>query len=467
MERRTNRMMWPKTNLSFVSDRDKNEFKKMVLLSTCFFFSIVAFSIIKPLKQSIFLGFIGKGYQPLTRYLTLILLAPVMFFYSKLVDKLRRYQLVAYIMMSYGILSLIFAYFLLHPVYGLANTEQSVWRLLGWAIYLYGDFFQIFVIGSFWSFANSITDPQHAKKNYGKMVAVSKVAGLLTGILCYLTIENPQIRNTQYIIPLFISFVAIAMCLAALSILYIKWKIPGQYLHGYESVYQMEKQKGEEKTGILEGIRLMVTQPYVFGIFGLLFSHEIISAIADFQMLSLVETYYNSKITDMSSFFFLYTAAFQGLGLFFAYFGTTFTLKYFDVRKSLLISPLISAILMMFLAYNPTLITVTIVMVVLRAVNYGFNVPIREILYIPTVKDIKFKAKAWTDSFGRTFSKVSGSTFNWLFKDYAISTMMVTGSAFSLVVTAIWATIAVFVGRKYDKTIADGVVISGTKQSNT
>jgi len=51
--------------------------------------------------------------------------------------------------------------------------------------------------------------------------------------------------------------------------------VPGQYLHGYEAVYQLEKkqdkakEEGEVKTSIFSGIKLLVQSPYVLGIFGL------------------------------------------------------------------------------------------------------------------------------------------------------------------------------------------------------
>ncbi|MCK4265407.1 hypothetical protein KAW80_03555 [Candidatus Babeliales bacterium] len=443
-------------------EEEKQELKKFILLSTCFFLTIVAFSIIKPIKQSVFLGIVGKEYQPLTRFITMALLAPFMFLYSKLVDYLRRYKLLTTIMFFYAGLSVVFAYLLMHPVYGIANTSKSPWRLLGWGLYVYGDFFQIFVISTFWAFSNSITNPQYAKKNYGKMVAVSKLAGLLTGFLAYFTSNSTSSATKAFggtFLPLYLLLAGIMMAGAGVTILAIKRLIPGFFLHGYEAVYEIEKKKKDQKTGIFEGIKLMVTHPYVFGIFGLVFAHEIISTIADYQMQSLVATYYQENIAKMTSFFFLYTGAFQGLGLFFSYFGTTAALKYLDVKISLIVSPIIIASLMLFLLYSPTLVTVTIVMVVLRAVNYGFNVPVREILYIPTVKDIKFKAKAWTDSFGKTFSKVAGSTFNFIYKGYGVHSMMVTGSVVSLVITVGWGLVALFVGSLYDTAIKEDKAI--------
>jgi AAA family ATP:ADP antiporter len=102
-------------------------------------------------------------------------------------------------------------------------------------------------------------------------------------------------------------------------------------------------------------------------------------------------------------------------------------------------------------------------MVILRALHYGFNSPIREILYIPTVKDIKFKSKAWIDSFGRTFSKSSGSTVNILtiVQQTVFGFSIETFATFSI--TFVWFFISLLIGKKYNTTILNNDVIGTNK----
>jgi ATP/ADP translocase len=47
----------------------------------------------------------------------------------------------------------------------------------------------------------------------------------------------------------------------------------------------------------------------------------------------------------------------------------------------------------------------------LGTINYSFSKPLNEALYIPTTKDIKFKAKSWIDTFGTKISKSAGGLF--------------------------------------------------------
>ncbi len=45
----------------------------------------------------------------------------------------------------------------------------------------------------------------------------------------------------------------------------------------------------------------------------------------------------------------------------------------------------------------------------MKSINYAFSQPVKEALYIPTLKEIKFKSKSWIDAFGSKLAKGSGS----------------------------------------------------------
>jgi ATP/ADP translocase len=161
----------------------------------------------------------------------------------------------------------------------------------------------------------------------------------------------------------------------------------------------------------------------------------------------------------MSKFMLLYTCSFQILGLVFALFGTS-QIKRFGVKTCLLVMPLLTIVMAFLPIAYPQLITLWIVQVVLRALNYSFNQPLREMLFIPTVKDIQFTSKAWIDSFGRTISKASGSGLN-VFAVQASYLIIVCQSLFAVGLAITWAFAGVLVGKKYVKTILNNQVIGG------
>ncbi|MFH1461730.1 MAG: Npt1/Npt2 family nucleotide transporter [bacterium] len=446
---------------NFKNNQAPYDFKKSLLLGGAFFFIIATYSVIRPLKTSVFLGMVGKEYQPLTKILTILILFPVLFLYSKLVDKLRRYQVIYYFLGFYFVAVIIAAIVLMHPAIGLPNTNTSPYRIFGWIFYLLIDLYSLLVVSTFWAFANSISTPEYAKSNYGKIVAFSRVGGIITPILSWIVIEKLTVSHIKSI-PFLLIAAALLLIFAYLCVAKIIKVIPGYLLHGYEAVYKTEKQKKdipEKKVGILDGLKLILTQPYVLGIFGLVYIYEAISVILDYQMQVQMSVATNNSVGSMSSFMFLYTASFQILGLIFSFFGTSIMLKSIGVRLCLFVMPIASILMMFGLLGWPSLSTIFIIMVLLRALHYGFNAPVREILYIPTTKDIKFKSKAWIESFGRALSKTSGSAFNFTYRGMAYLALTRLNVIAIIGLSSIWTVITYLVGKKYNKTINDNQVI--------
>ncbi|MBU4269512.1 hypothetical protein KJ644_03070 [Candidatus Dependentiae bacterium] len=434
-------------------------FKKLLLLGGAFLFIIATYSVIRPLKTSVFLGLVGKDYQPYTKIITIFILIPILFIYSKLVDKLKRHQVVYYFLTFYVVTIIITALVLMHPTIGLSNTATSPYRIFGWIFYVLIDLYSPLAVGTFWAFANSISDTEDAKNSYGKIVAVSRIGGIISPLLSWFLLEKINMTYTKSI-PIILIVSAILLLFACLCIMKLKKSIPGYLLHGYEAVYQAEKQKEKEKkVSMIEGLKLMVTQPYVLGMFSLVYLYEAINVILDYQMQVQMSIETNNAIVGMSSFMFLYTASFNGLSLIFSAFGTSALLKKMGVFFCLFVMP-ISTILMMFgLLTRPNLSTVVVIMVILRALHYGFNAPVREILYIPTSKDIKFKSKAWIESFGRTGSKVAGSMVNVFYSGTAYLILTRINALLIIGLSTIWTIITLFIGKKYDKIIKENKTI--------
>lgn len=425
---------------------------------------IASYSLLRPFKTSIFFSLVGREYQPITKFLTVFIMIPTMLFYSKLVDKLKRSYLVHVFLLVYAAMAIVFAILLTHPVIGLQNTSTNPNRILGWAFYLFMDLYSPLILSTFWAFANSINSPSDAKKNYGYIVAVSRIGGIIAPLIGWGLI-NKTSMNVTTMIPLLMSMTAIFLVISSLSILNFTKKVPKKYLSSYESK-QLEKthiKKKKPKTGMFEGLRLMTKHPYVLGIFGLVYIYEIISVVLDYQMQVLISIANNNAIAGMSSYMLLYTAAFQTIGLVFAVVGTSSLLKKFDVAKCLMIMPITTAVLMIALLWHPHIVTIFVVMVLLRSLHYGFNTPVREILYIPTVKDIKFKSKSWIDSFGRTGAKTTGSTFNLLAQTQSPATFLKLDSIFSLGLTIVWGVISIAVGKKYNNIIENNEIVGVDK----
>lgn len=90
--------------------------------------------------------------------------------------------------------------------------------------------------------------------------------------------------------------------------------------------------------------------------------------------------------------------------------GTSFVIRNLGLKTTLLLFPccLLAAGLAVYL--HPSLELVFVVMLALKALSYALNNPCKELLYQPTSKSVKFKAKSWIDIFGQRGAKVKKKT---------------------------------------------------------
>jgi len=109
--------------------------------------------------------------------------------------------------------------------------------------------------------------------------------------------------------------------------------------------------------------------------------------------------------------------------------------------------------------FNSSLWVVWAVNAAVKALNYAFNQPIKEQLYIPTSKDTKYKAKAWTEMFGSRGSKAAGSSINVWADAMTAETFLLISSIASLGLIAVWVWAAMYVGRKHKEAIDNDSVV--------
>ncbi|MGB8367562.1 MAG: Npt1/Npt2 family nucleotide transporter, partial [Candidatus Babeliales bacterium] len=261
--------------LSGIFDIEPHERLKVLCLAITFFLVIGAYTVTRDLKNAIFVSIVGKEYIPWAKVVSMLVLIPAIFIYAKFVDDLRRYQLLAFYSLFFGIVSLIFTFFIGHPSIGIGNTDTSPYRLFGWLFYFFVEGYSPFVVSVFWAFANSVTSPEGAKRSYGFIVSGSKLGGMLSAGIAWILFSRSsralpgdffsEIITHQVIM----AVSSIMLLLVPVIIFFLVKKVPGRYLHGYEAVYQMEKKKKKEvqETGVLAGLKLFIKYPYVLGIF--------------------------------------------------------------------------------------------------------------------------------------------------------------------------------------------------------
>ena len=159
-----------------------------------------------------------------------------------------------------------------------------------------------------------------------------------------------------------------------------------------------------------------------------------------------------------ASFMALFGQCANVLALAMALLGTSYLMRKFGLTFCLLLFPVAVGFVVSYVYINPLLWTVFAAMIVVKGLSYALNNPAKEMMYIPTSKDAKFKAKSWIDMFGARSAKAAGSGVNNAFKDSA-PMLMLYGTMIALGLVGVWIVAAMFVGRTFNKLTKEGRII--------
>lgn len=439
---------------------------KVFLLSLIYCLIIAGYSVARDLKNSVFLAVVGKEFIPWARVIGLLILIPAILLYSRMVDNVRRYNLLRIYSVFFGVVGLLCAYFLQHPEIGIPNTHPSAFRLFGWFFYFFVEAYSPFLVSVFWSFANSISNPEEVKSSYGPIVAGSKIGGILITALAWYLFSISSSTNNYGINDVnshFILMVFASLCILVVPfvVMILVKKVPGQELHGYEAAYKVEKEKskhGGTATGMFAGLKMFFEYPYVFGIFAIVFYYELINTVLGFLRLGAAQEG-AASLSEVGTTLFKVACITHLVGLIFALIGTTPLLNLLGIRICLLLVPFFVGGFLLYLFYAPTSESVVNAFIAFKAIHYAFNFPLRESLYIPTVKEIKFKSKSWIDSFGSKIARTAGSFINVFAAQFTdVLLLPLHAFVFAGIVIA-WFFTAFLLGKRFDKAVKNNEVI--------
>ena len=445
--------------------QDRSERIKLLLLTLSFFLIIGAYTITKELKDIVFSEIVGKEYIWLAKLISIVLLVPSILLYSKFVDTLRRYQLLGGYSFAYGAVGLLFALLLNHPSIGLPNTDAGPYRIFGWLFYFFIEGYSPFVVSVFWSFVNSINNPESAKKNYALMVTGSKVGGMTTAAFAWvlLNIKDVSFWSHTMRYQVLLGTASLLLLMVPIVLYLLIKKVAGSHLHGYEAVYQVGKKRakaGESETGMFSGLSMLIKYPYAFGIFCVVLFYEIIQTILNFQRIGIAKEG-AATVSEFGASLFAMIFFVHFVGFIISLVGTRVLLEKLGEKRCLLLVPISTALLFIFFRVMDTQFSFFVFLIGIRAIHYAFSYPVRESLYIPTVKEINFKSKSWTDAFGAKFAKATGSAFN------GITVWLGLAAAQSILFTGIiglWVLVAYMLGSRFEKAIENNEVIGLEKE---
>jgi len=432
----------------------KTERLRVFWLALTLFFIIGGYWLLRSLKDPIVSAILGVEYIPKCKMLSLVVVFGLVFIYNKLIDIFPKHQLFYIVGGFYTVTFSVIAYYLADPVIGIENTKADPYRLLGWISYCAIESFGSIGVSLFWAFVNATIDFEGAKSAYGLIVAGAQIGSILGPSIAT---QAPTIG-----VPKLYAFGSVCMGMMVLM-MYIYTEKFG--------VLQEETKSGKKKEspGVMEGFYLFLKYNYIKGIFAIscLFMVEV--TILDYTMKVLAKDEFDTKypddpsasIREFASFMGKFGQVTNGLSFMFSLMGTSYVIRTFGLRKTLLAFPTMCLLAILTVYFAPNLWVVFSMMMFMKGFSYALNNPTKEILYQPTSTAVKFKSKSWIDIFGARGAKAMGSVVTNAFASNATD-LVNYGSLASVLMSVFLMWNAVFMGTKFDEYMESGHIVGET-----
>ena len=436
---------------AWFGDFQWQELKKFLMLSSIFFFTIGVYWLLRITKDSVFKTIVTWDMQPYAKIVSVAVVFPLVIVYGMLADRFPRHRLFYVLTAIYTCLAVLFYFLLSHPTIGMANTVADPYRLLGWCYYVFVESFGSIMVALFWAFAADTTTPESAKRGY----FIVAMAGQIGAIFGSLVVERfaEQFGTPSLLFAAIFSIVAIAGLVK-----FMIASIPDEELTGYKAADEKdEKSKKKGKTKIGESIKIMLQNPYLLGIFGVISFFEIIVTVFDFRFKAIVNAAMPGE--QFTSYIASYGVMVNLVALISLVFGIGNIGRKLGLKASLSLLPILVGIAAVVMGYHATLNSAFWVMVVSKAINYALNQPAKEQLYIPTTYEAKYKSKAFIEMFGSRSSKGVGSFINSYKQALGENLFVLLSTYVSLGLCAVWLLVALYLGTKHKKAIENNDVV--------
>jgi len=432
------------------------ELRKFGFLAAVFFLIIAVYWGMRPLKDGLFNAIVGMDWQPVAKWLSLVLITPLVILYSKLIDKYPRDKVFYVLLGMYAIATLLFMGVFMHPTIGLANKAASSTRIIGWMWYVFVESFGSLIVALFWAFSSDITKPAAAKRGFPIIYLFGQAGNIL----------GPwALRAKRFGFGTSAPVVGIISVLIVL-IMFLFWVFnkvtPKSQMEGYQAAEVADEKKVQEhkeEPGFLDGLKLLFSHGYLLGIVCIIMFFELVVTILDFFFKVTAAAHFAGNETGLSAYLADYGVWTGIVSTLCVLLGTSAIQRKLGMTFSLLLLPILVGVAVITLRISPVLGIAFWIMVLAKAANYALNQPTIKQLYIPTTKDTKYKAQAWIEMFGSRGSKALGSAINFSKKFVGINLFLLVSSTISLGLVGVWLFIAVYVARVFNKAVKENKVV--------
>jgi AAA family ATP:ADP antiporter len=412
---------------------EDNEVRPMVWAALCYFILFAAYFILRPIRDeaSVAGGVRNLQWLFLATLLGMLLIHPL---YAALVSRLPRSRFI-HIIYSFVALSLIVFWFLFRDL----TQAQGIW--VGRVFSVWVSIFNLFVVSIFWSLMADLFRPSQARRLFG-FVAVGGTLGAVVGSSTTAYLASRM--NPTDLLLLSAALLTLAMVTARRLALSAP-RIADRDRIGTDP--------GDQPVGggLVDGIRLAFSSPYLLGIVGYMLLYTITATFLYFQQAEIVEASFTDRAAR-TVFFARIDVAVNSLTALIQIFFTGRIVRRLGIAISLAALPLLCFLGFTAVGLAPTLSVIALFQILRRTSNYAIARPCREMLYTVLPRTAKYKAKNFIDTFVYRLGDQVGA---WSYAALgAVGLGAVAASVIAAPLAVVWLGIGLWLGKR-QKALAD------------
>lgn len=433
-------------------DFTRDEFNKYAFLGVIFACILGVYWTLRALKEPIFNALVGHGvYLAAAKMVSLALLLPLIVLYGVLVRRFSRNWLFYIMSTGYALLLVLWGIVFAYNNLGQAHALATPWCISGWLWYAFVESFGSFVPALFWAFVADVSDARSARYGFPLIALLGQFGGVITPR--YL-VHIPCLLGTCTSTSIVVFLAMIVVCIGPLVALFIR-KTPTHMLHGFSHKKTIHDDMG--KTGLFEGLRLLLTHRYLLGMFAMIAFFELSVTFIDFNFKNMVVCAWSCD--QACCYLGEYGSAVNLVTFICILFGINNIQRWLGVRAALLVTPVIVGSLIVLFRMFYVLDVLFWLLIAARAIGYALQVPTLKQLYIPTSRDAKYKAQAWIDTFGSRSAKATSSLLNMSCETLGTCVYLSFIFYLSIGVVGAWLCVAWFLGNRYNKAVSGQQVV--------
>jgi len=351
------------------------EFARVAKLASFLFFLLAANSVIKVVRDALFLSRFPITQLPYVYLLAALTAAAVILLYSRYAATLPFSRLV---LLSLGLT--ISNVILFWP---LVTFAAGAWVFYGY--YLWSASVGLILVAQFWTLANQLFTPRDGKRLFGLVTAGGTVGGAFAGMASSWAVN--LMVGTNQLLWLAAAFLAGAYGMAHLIL----------REQAFAGTNRPEKRSGEDSRGSLGGIAgTIIGSPYLQVIGAVIFVSVIVSTLIDYQFKASAKESYSSA-DALASFFATYYAWLSAVTLLAQLCLTGKALIHFGLIPTMLILPAALFGGSIAVLLWPGVMAATGNRMAEASLRTSVNQSGLQILYLPVPDSIKKKVKVFMD----------------------------------------------------------------------